>query len=184
MTGPYGYPAPQPGLPYGAPVSRPTGATAVLAALLGLLAAVAAGYVPVTRFIDLPSGLSLGDLPPMVLAGLACYLVAGLLLLVGALSTLFRATAGAVLLLLGALLAIAAILLEPVAVSTYAKYFTAVFRLRNFAAYDRVALMALAPLTLLFAVLPPTFKYLRHRPQTMLPPYGQGPQGYSPPRQW
>ncbi|MFC4087110.1 hypothetical protein [Amycolatopsis samaneae] len=183
MTGPYGYPAPQPGPGYGVPAPRPTAATAVIAGLFGLLAAVASGYVPVSLFIALPSGLSLGDLPPLVLAGLAGYLLAGLLLLVGALATFFRSTAGAVLLIIGTVLAIVSILLEPLATSSYAHYFTAVFRLRNFAAIDRVALMALVPLTLLFAVLPPTFKYLRHRPQAAMPPYG-GPQGHYAPRQW
>jgi hypothetical protein len=173
VGGPYGDPA-QPPEPSGsAPIRRPSGATAVIAALLGLAAAAAAGYVPVTVFLGIPSGFSLGDLPMWTLVDLGAYLVAGLVLLLGALGTIFRATAGAVLLIFGALLAIGALLVESTLVSTlgYAAYFQSVFRLHNAADVGRAALCVLAPLVLVLSALPPTFSYLRYRTPAARP-YG------------
>ncbi|MGW4487025.1 hypothetical protein ACWEOE_24650 [Amycolatopsis sp. NPDC004368] len=168
MSGPYGSPARQrPGAAHAEPPAhrgRPSGVTAVVAALLGLVAAGAAGYVPVTSFIDIPSGFSLGDLPVWTLVDLGAYLGAGLLLLFGALGTIFRSTAGAVLLILGALIALGAILLEPtLGNGGYAAYFEVVFGLNAFADVDRAVLMVLAPLVLVLAALRPTFSYLRYR---------------------
>ncbi|MEV6897301.1 hypothetical protein [Amycolatopsis sp. NPDC051372] len=168
MSGPYGSPAQQRSGPaHGEPPARrgrPSGATALVAALLGLVAAGAAGYLPVTLFIDIPSGFSLGDLPVWTLVDLGGYLGAGLFLLVGALATIFRATAGAVLLILGAVIAIGAILLEPtLGNGGYAAYFEVVFALNGFAAVDRAVLVVLAPLVLVLAALRPTFSYLRYR---------------------
>lgn len=144
---------------------HPGRGSALAAGLLGLVAAVAAGYLPVTRFIDIPFGFSLGDLSPWTLVDLGAYLGAALAFLVGSLATFFRAVTGAVLLVLGALLAIGAILLEPFlgAGITYAEYFRAVFRLDGFAALDHAVLMVAAPLVLLLAMLPSTFGHLRFR---------------------
>ncbi|WP_239154415.1 hypothetical protein [Amycolatopsis sp. FDAARGOS 1241] len=168
MGRPYGSPAQQRSGPaYGEPAAgrrRPSGVTAVAAALLGLVAAVAAGYLPVTLFIDIPSGFSLGDLPMWTLVDLGGYLGAGLFLLVGAVATIFRATAGAVLLILGALIAIGSILLEPTLGNAgYADYFQVVFSLKGFAAVDRAVLVVLSPIILVLAALPPTFSFLRYR---------------------
>ena len=107
--------------------------------MLGLAAAVAAGYVPVKIFLDMPAEFSLGALPGWVLVDLAAYLGAGLVLLLGALATLFRATAGAVLLGLGALLAIGALLTEPLSVGVpLARFADAMFTHGGFAMADRV----------------------------------------------
>lgn len=173
MTGPYGYPAQQPGpagFGYPAPQTKPTGATAIIAALLGLVAAGAAGYVPVYFFLRLSSGFSIDDLPGLVLTVLGLYLLAGLLLLIGALSAFFRSVAGAVLLVLGSLMVIAAVLMEPVAFNgTYSLYFRMQFEFRTFVAIVRVVLFAVVPLTLIFAIIPPTLKYLRWRPSPAQP---------------
>ncbi|MFK0245719.1 hypothetical protein ACIQUM_13535 [Amycolatopsis azurea] len=172
MTGPYGYPA-QPGPPgfgYPAPQTRPSGATAVIAALLGLIAAVAAGYLPIYFFLELPSGFSIGDLPGLVLTALGLYLLAALFLLVGALSAFFRSFAGAVLLMLGSLMVIAAVLTEPLAFNgSYGLYFRVQFEFETFVAIVRVVMFAVAPFTLLFAIIPPTLRYLRWRPAPAQP---------------
>jgi hypothetical protein len=165
VPGPHGYPASH---SHSYSSVRPSGVTAVLAGLLGLPAAVAAGYVPVKIFLDMPAEFSLGALPGWVLADLAGYLVAGLVLLVGSLAPLFRATAGAVLLGLGALLAVGALLTEPLSVGVPpGRFADAMFTHGGLAMADRVGLAALAVLVLVLAFLPPTFRYLRYRTPTL-----------------
>lgn len=150
--------------------------------MLGLPAAVAAGYVPVRIFLDMPAEFSLGALPGLVLADLAGYLVAGLVLLLGSLATFFRATAGAVLLGLGAVLAIGSLLVEPVSVGVpLARFTDAMFTHGGFAMVDRVGLAGLAVLVLVLAFLPPTFRYLRYRTPTL--PVWSGQEAYST-RSW
>ncbi|MEV6874700.1 hypothetical protein [Amycolatopsis sp. NPDC051128] len=132
--------------------------------MLGFPAAVAAGYVPVKIFLDMPAEFSLGALPGWVLVDLAGFLVAGLVLLLGSVATLFHATAGAVLLGLGGLLAIGALLTEPLSVGVPPSRFAdAMFTHGGFAMIDRVGLAALAVLIVVLAFLPPTFRYLRYR---------------------
>jgi hypothetical protein len=182
VTGPYGYPAQQPGpagFGYPAPQARPTGATAIIAALLGLVAAGAAGYLPIYFFLKLPSGFSIGNLPGLVLTALGLYLLAALLLLVGALSAFFRSVAGAVLLILGSLMVIAAVVMEPLAFNgSYGLYFRTQFEFGTFVAIVRVVIFAVVPVTLIFAIIPPTLKYLRWRPSPVQPyrPQNQVPQ--------
>jgi hypothetical protein len=172
VAGPYGYPVTHAhsSVPVG-----PSGVTAILAGVLGLPAAAAAGYVPVRIFLDMPAEFSLGALPGWVLVDLAGFLVAGLVLLLGALATLFRATAGAVLLGIGALLAIGALLTEPLSVEVpLARFVDAMFTHGGFAMVDRVGLAGLAVLVFVLAFLPPTFRYLRYRTPTMPVFSGQG----------
>jgi hypothetical protein len=156
--------------------ARPTGATAIMAALFGLIGAIAAGYIPIYFFIALPSGFSIGDLPGLVLTTLGLYLVAALFLLIGALATFFRSVAGAGLLVLGSLLVIAAILVEPLAFhAPYGLYFRIQFEFETFVAIVRVIMFAFVPFTLIFAILPPTLKYLRYRPAAAQPYLPQNP---------
>jgi hypothetical protein len=143
--------------------------------VLGLPAAAAAGYVPVRIFLDMPAEFSLGALPGLVLADLAGYLVAGLVLLLGSLATFFRATAGAVLLGVGALLAIGALLTEPLSVGVpLARFADAMFTHGGVAMIDRVGLAALSVLVLVLAFVPPTFRYLRYRAPLLPALSGQG----------
>jgi hypothetical protein len=143
--------------------------------MLALPAAVAAGYVPIRIFLDMPAEFSLGALPVWVLVDLAAFLLAGLVLLLGSLATLFRATAGAVLLGLGALLAIGALLTEPLSAGVPpARFVDAVFTHGGLAMADRVGLAALSVLVLVLAFLPPTFRYLRYRTPTLPAFSGQG----------
>jgi hypothetical protein len=188
VTGPYGYPAQQPHQPrepgsgYGAPGygygqqapqgQRPSGFTAILAAFFGLGLTGLAGYVPIHSFISIPSGYSLGDLTSGALTVLGVYLMAALLLLIGALATFFRSFGGGILLLIGTLLALAAFFLEPLLnlhgqYVPYFKYFLA------FGSTDAIlgaALVALSVLLLLLMMIPATFRYLRYR--------RPAPQGY------
>ncbi|WP_370944593.1 hypothetical protein AB5J62_36535 [Amycolatopsis sp. cg5] len=175
MTGPYGY-AQQQGPP--ASPRRPSGATAVLAGLLGLLVAGVVAYVPIQVFISLPSGFSIGDLPTRALIYLAVALVAALSLLLGSLMAFFRAFAGAILLILGSLLAITAILLEASLHIGFGRYFEAVFSFGDIDEIVRAAAVIGAPIVLLLAVLPPTVKYLRHRPSA--PGVHGQPPAYNP----
>ncbi|WP_216209580.1 hypothetical protein [Amycolatopsis aidingensis] len=183
MTNAYGYPAtPPPG--YSRPDRRPSGATAIIAALLALPLAGIAGYLPVDVFID----YGVDTLPSELLILLGCYLGAAVFLLIAALLIFFRVLAGAILLIAGALLALAAPLLEPALLgqNEYGTYFTAVFQLEFRNAFVRLGALVLAPLVLIFAALPPTFRHLRHRPRPM-PSYGPQPgypAGGYPPRQW
>ncbi|WP_181770303.1 hypothetical protein [Amycolatopsis pittospori] len=182
MTGPYGYPAQQPGpagFGYPPQQARPNGATAVIAALLGLVAAGASGFIPVYFFLRLPSGVSIGNLPGFVLTALGLYLLGALILLIGALSAFFRSVAGAVLLVLGASMVIAAALAEPLAFNgNYGIYFRAQFEFETFLAVVRVVMFAVVPFTLIFAIIPPTLKYLRWKPAAAQPfrPQNQYPQ--------
>ena len=200
MTGPYGYPAQQPQQPqqpgpgYGGPgygygppqqqAPRPSGATAIIAAVLGLGLTGLIGYVPIHTFIVIPSGYSLGDLPSGVLTMLVLYLATALLLLIGALATFFRSFAGGILLLVGALLTVGAILIEPLLIlrGQYSTYFKYLFGFENFGSIAGASALVLAPLLFLLAVIPPTFKYLRYqRPAPQA--YGRQPQAY-PPQRW
>ena len=186
MTGPYGYPVPQPGPAYGhAPQERrPSGVTAVLAAIFGLVLSGLVGYVPIHTFIGMPSGYSIGDLPGKVLVLLGVYLLTAMLLLIGALATFFRSLAGGILLLAGSLLTIAVILVEPLIIQggKYDAYFKYLFGFDDVGAVIGVASLAVSPVLFLLAVIPPTFRYLRYRrpiPQA----YGGQVQSY-PPQNW
>ena len=199
MTGPYGYPAQPPqqpgqqGLNYGIPgygyghqppPRRPSGFTAILAAFLGLALTGLAGYIPINTFIGIPSGYSLGDLPGSTLTVLGVYLVAALLLLIGALATFFRAFAGGVLLLIGAVLTLAAFFLEPLLAlhSQYVPYFKYFLALDSTDAILGAAMVVVGVLLLLLTMIPATFRYLRY--QRPAPPgYGRQAQAY-PPRSW
>jgi hypothetical protein len=138
--------------------------------------------VPIRIFLDMPAEFSLGALPGWVLVDLAGFLVAGLVLLLGSLATLFRATAGAVLLGLGGLLAIGALLTEPLSMGVpLSRFADAMFTHGGFAMVDRVGLAALAVLVLVLAFLPPTFRYLRYRTPAL--PVLSGQRAYSS-RSW
>jgi hypothetical protein len=163
---------------------RPSGVTAVLAAIFGLVLAGLTGYVPIHNFISISSGYSIGDLPGEFLVLLGVYLVTALLLLIGALATFFRSFAGGILLLIGSLLAIAVILIEPLIVldGKYDVYFKYLFGFQDLGAIIGVASLVVGPVLFLLAVVPPTFTYLRYR-QPIPQAYGAQMQAY-PPRNW
>ncbi|MBN6034608.1 hypothetical protein [Amycolatopsis sp. 195334CR] len=189
MTNPYGYqPQPGPGHPgqhgYPAAQRRPNGATAIIAAVLGLVLAGTAGYLTVAElFIDMPPAFGLSDLPGGVLTYYGMLTACAVFALIGALITFFRATAGAILLLIGSLLGAVAVFIEPTLWDRlYGRHYSLVFEFGQSEAILRVMIMVLAPLTLILAVLPTTFRYLGHKPQAQ-PIYGP-PQGYPPQQGW
>jgi hypothetical protein len=145
---------------------RPNGVTAIVGGILALAVAALTGYIPINFFIHIQSGFSIGDLPVKALGYLAIFLSAALFLLMGALVTFFRSIVGAILLLIGSLVAVAGILYEPTLTSNsdYGAYLSAVFSLRTFDLTVRAVMIVLTPLVLILAALPPTFEYLRYRP--------------------
>ena len=143
----------------------PSGVTALIAAVLGLLLTLPLIYVPSEEFIAIPSGFTVSMLPAGVLAGLGLYAGAGLLVLIGALVTFFRGVAGAVLLLAGSAAAVVAVATEPVLgyPDGYRAYFDYLTAFRDLSATARVADLGGAVVVFALAVLPGTFRYLRHR---------------------
>lgn len=175
VTNPYGYPMPPDGTPV--PARRPSGVTAVLAGLLGLALCGTLGYLPVKEFI----AYGIADLPEKANIVLGLYLGAALLLLIGALLTLFRVLAGAVLLMLGALVSVAAVLTEALllAYGLFAEFFRYVFQFQVDDAFVRVAGIAGGPLVFVLAAVPPTFRYLRYEAsRSPYPPAGYAQRGW------
>jgi hypothetical protein len=159
MTNQFGGPAPR-GRP-APPPRRPNGATAIIAGILALGVAGMLGVLPVREFID----HGVDTAPTRLLVVLGLYLGGALLLVLGALMTFFRSVAGAILLLLASLVAIAAVVLEPTLLypEDFAEFFKEMFRLVPDLAFVRVAAAVGGPLVFLLAVLPSTFRYLRYR---------------------
>ncbi|QWF82105.1 hypothetical protein [Amycolatopsis sp. CA-230715] len=203
MTNPYGYPAQQgPGYGgygqggYPAPQQRPGGVTAILAAVFGLLAAVGGGLVLIRALVQLGDlGVSIGDLPGNALTSLGLFMAAALFGLLGAVITFFRSAAGAILLLIGAVVGLAAFFLYPALLKLkFGRFMSEVFGFGDAVYIGMLALLVFAPLTLIFAALPPTFRYLRYRapvagfdpsqgggyPQQQAPGYPQQQPGYPP----
>ncbi|GAA1963237.1 hypothetical protein [Amycolatopsis minnesotensis] len=194
MTNPYGYPAQQgPGYGgygqgghggYPAPRQRPSGVTAILAAVFGLLVAVGGGLIVITLLIQVNDlGRGIGDLPGNALTALGLLLAAALFALLGAVIAFFRSAAGAILLLLGAVVGIAAFFLYPALTRIkFSVFMSMIFDFDNAVSFGMVAVLVFAPLTLVFAALPPTFRYLRYRaPAPGLDPSQGG--GYPPQQQ-
>ncbi|OXM73139.1 MULTISPECIES: hypothetical protein [Amycolatopsis] len=141
---------------------RPNGTTAILAGVVGLVLAGLLGYLPLKFFVD----HGFAGMDGKVRGVLAVYSAAALVLLAGALTTFFRAVAGAVLLLAGGLLAVAAVICEPILLypGYFGDFFAVMFRFASDDAFVRVGAVVGGPLVFVLAVLPWTFRYLRHRP--------------------
>lgn len=166
------------------PPRRPNGATAIIAALSGLALAGVAAYVPIGElFVDMPPQLDVGDLPGGVLTFYGLLTGAAVFAFIGGLITFFRLVAGAILLLIGALMGTVGIFASPLLWGQdYGFYFDAVFSFGTSPVVLRFLVMVFAPVTLVFAALPPTFKYLTYRaPARSI--YGQ-PSGYPPQQGW
>ncbi|WP_199432548.1 hypothetical protein [Qaidamihabitans albus] len=140
---------------------KPLGVTAIGAAVLALGLSGLIGYVPVTTFVD----VGLDRLETSAAGLFAGYAAAAALLLFGALLTTARVVAGVHLLVLGAVLAAAAVGLEPAMVlhGEYRFYFQEIAELDGMDALSRAAGLVLGPLTLVLALLPSTFRWVRQR---------------------
>lgn len=158
----------------------PSGVTALTAAVLGFLVAGPAVYIPSEEFISIPSGFSIGMLPVDMLVGLGLYASAGILLLIGSLVTLFRGVAGAGLLLVGSAAVVVAVAAEPALgyQGGYHEYLDYLTGFRDLQATARVVDLGGALLVFGLAVLPATFRYLRHRAPAA-ETYGR-PRAYPP----
>jgi hypothetical protein len=163
-----GYPQQQPYSGGGYPTTPSGGgtnpATAIIAALLAL-AVTAFEIIFLVNFFDLVKVLGgLGNMPPKMWAVIGVDGVAGLLLLLGAILTFARKTAGAALIIVGSIIAIIGFFLYPVMLrdfSVVGDYVQAVFKFTTSDATFQALLLICAPLALIFAVLPSTFNHLR-----------------------
>jgi hypothetical protein len=196
-----GYPQqqPPPGMQqsgYPAAPSRGNPATTIIAAVLGLVAAVALVVLNVHLFTDEVSpGMGFGDLRGEFKTLVILRFAGALLLLTGLVLMLARKLAGAILLVIGALVGAAAILVVPMLLKDvfdalglgFGDYLSDLFKFANVQqTFAALALIA-APLALIVAILPPTLRYLRRArggddfpqyPQQTYPPQGQQQQGY------
>jgi hypothetical protein len=161
-----GYPQqPYPGGGYPTSGGRGTNpATAIIAALLAL-AVTAFEIVSLVKLFDLITAVGgIGDLPAKTWGVIGTQALAGLLLLIGAILVCARKTAGAVLVIIGAIAAIAGFFLFPILLgggASIGSYFEEVFKFQETIFTFNALTLIGAPLTLIFAVLPPTFNHLR-----------------------
>jgi hypothetical protein len=151
---------------YPEPEERRNPALAIVAGLLGLVAAAALVVINVELFNLLEGAPDevFGEFTPIIIVRFAA---AGLLL-IGAIIVFIRKLAGAFVLVLGGLAGIAAILLFPVLLSdvapdglTFGDYLESLFQFEETQeTFSAVALIA-SPLVIILAILPPTLNYLR-----------------------
>jgi hypothetical protein len=207
-----GYPQQQPptGLYQGgnpAPPSRGANpAMTIIAAVFGLVAAASLVVLDVHLFTDeMPRGKGFGDLTGEYKTLVILRFAAALILLTGIILMLARKLAGAILLIIGALAAMAAILVVPVLLKDvfdalglgFADYLDDLFKFANVQQTFAALALVTAPLALIAAILPPTLRYLRgsggggdfpQYPQQTYPQQGppqQGqPQGYPQQPNW
>jgi hypothetical protein len=158
-TPPGGYPLP--------PARGGSPATAIIAAVLGLIAAAALVVVTIKRLSD-ASEIPFDKLPGPYKTVVFVWFAAALILLVGVIIVFFRKLAGAFITVLGGLAGIAAVLLYPVILGDslgikipMGDYLDAVFKFDGTeSTFSAIALIA-SPLALILAILPPTLNYLR-----------------------
>jgi hypothetical protein len=149
------------GYPTASTGGRTNPATAIIAALLALVVAGAEVYILVNLF-DAIGDFSNVDAKGWAVIGTDA--AAGLLLLLGTMFTLGRKMAGAVLIILGAILGIVGFFLYPVLAiggSFIGQYLELVFKFASTDAIIQVVTLIGSPLALIFAIIPPTLNHLR-----------------------
>lgn len=141
-------------------------ATAIIAALLAL--AVTAFQI-IFLVKTLGDG-SLSKLPAQLYVALGATAVGGLLSLLGAMFTFGRKVAGAILVIIGALVSIAGVFLFPLMVSSLAggrgsvpmgRYLESLFQFGGAEQTVFALTLIVGPLAFIFAIIPPTLRYLR-----------------------
>jgi hypothetical protein len=139
-------------------------ATAIIAALLALVV-TAAEIIYEVKFFDAFSGVSLSLFTVKMWITIGVPALAGLILLLGAMFTFGRKTAGAVLIIFGAIAGIIgfflAPLLSPAGASGISVYLSGVFEFGEITTIALAAVLIGSPLALIFAVLPSTLRHLR-----------------------
>jgi hypothetical protein len=156
---------------------RTSPVTAVIAALLAL---TVTGFeiVLLVRAFDVVDFATLGDQPPQVVALLGSQAVAGVVLLLGAMFTFARKMAGTVLIVIGAVLALATFFLVPVLnMIPLGFYLEAVFEFATSPQVFQALTLIVSPIALLMSLLPPTLNYLREGRDDYHDPYSGGGGG-------
>jgi hypothetical protein len=155
---PGGYAPPQP--------KRQAGATAIVAAVFGLIVGGIAFSLPFATLISLPRGTGIGYLKGAALVDLGIYLLAGVIALIGAVTVFVRPAGGLVTLLIGALVASAAPWIEPLLAHIQTgRLFGQAFGFKIVGAYARVSGIVLAPALLLLVVVALVIRSVRGRRQ-------------------
>jgi hypothetical protein len=174
--GGYNYPAQSGGSP----------ATAIIAGILGLAAAVLMGIAAFNWVSDAPD-----NAPSEFTIITVLMFASAAVCLIGAIVTFVRQVAGAFVLLIGALVVAAAILLQPPLVSSALKdagapdeaipgfgdFFDALFKFNDTVDTCLAIALIVAPILLIFSVIPPTLNWLRGSSA------GQSYGGYPPQQQ-
>jgi len=160
-------------------------ATAVIAALLAL-AVTAFQIIYLVKFFG-QAPISIGDLPTEYLITLGAMAVGGLLTLLGAMFALFRKSAGAVLIVLGAIVAVVSVFLPPLLFTSrlsgkidFGTYLQGMFQFGDTFATVEALTVICGPLALIFAILPSTLRHLRgsRADSTYGDPYQNQQQAY------
>jgi hypothetical protein len=141
-------------------------ATAIIAALLALAVTAFQIIFLVKTFSD---GFSLSGIPAELLIALGTTAVGGLLSLLGAMFTFARKVAGAILVIIGALVSVVGVFLYPLMVSSLAggrtidfgAYLGSLFKFGGAEQTVFALTLVCGPLAFIFAIIPPTLRHLR-----------------------
>lgn len=168
--GGYNYPAQTSGNP----------ATAIIAGILGVAAAVLLAIAAFKMINEIPSG---AQLPSEYTIVLILLFAAAAICLIGAIITFVRKVAGAFVLLIGAVVVVAAILLQPPLLSSafgqdvpFGDFFQSLFKFEDTVSTCEAIALICAPLLLIFSVIPPTLNWLRGPAAQAYGGYPQQPQ--------
>lgn len=154
-------------------------ATAIIAGVLGLAAAVLMGIAGFKMISDIPDG---AEVPSEYNIMMILLFAAAVVCLIGAIITFVRKVAGAFVLLIGAIVVIAAILVQPALLSSMASeaggsvsfgdFFEQLFKFNDAQSTCEAIALIVAPFLLILSVIPPTLNWLRGSTQS----YGGYPQ--------
>jgi hypothetical protein len=167
-------------------------ATAIIAGILGIVAAILVVISAIKYTTSLGDGVSLGDLPGEFTTIVISLYAAGVICVIGAIITFVRKIAGAFILVFGAIVVAAAILLQPALVSSaveglggaapsFGDFFSELFKFDDTVSACEASALICAPLILIFAVIPPTLNWLRSSGAAAHGGYQQQQGGY---QQW
>lgn len=173
MTYPPGYPQ-APGYP--PPPAGPSG-TAVCAAISALVSGAVLLYLVVDA-AALFGAYGFGNLPTELYVLLGWQLLAGLFLVLGGVLTFARKSSGPTLVIIAAIGALSAVVMEPVILHfDIGRYFESLFNFGHPRSILVTVALVEAAFALLFAVMPSTRRWARSTPPA---PVGQLPGGHHP----
>jgi hypothetical protein len=140
-------------------------ATAIIAAVLAL----AVTAFQIIFLVKTLSDGSLSEVPGELFVALGATAVGGLLSLLGAMFTFGRKVAGAILIIIGALVSVAGVFLYPLMISSVAggvkvdigRYLESLFKFGGAEPTVFALTLICGPLAFIFAIIPPTLRHLR-----------------------